>query len=135
MLRAIVDDAVLEGRVGLGVVEVFKLLLKGFLLSIDGLPILVVILHLNIFGMDLAVEAFGVFLPDLSVLLATLVLEALLVEYRGILVLPVEVEVALHIVEGWVRRFYESRCTSCASAGRCRSYLGRSPSTIFIYPL
>lgn len=116
-------------------VEILQLLYKSICFAIDGLPVLVVISHLDVFGVDLPIKTLCVFLTDLCVLLSALILAALLVEDGGILILPVEHQVAFHIVERWVRKFYESRCTSCASAGKCRSYLGTSPSTIFIYPL
>jgi hypothetical protein len=117
------------------VVEVLKFLHESISFSIEGLPVFVVVLHLDIFGMDLAIEALSVFFTNLSVFLGAFILAALLVENGGILVLPVEPQVAFHIVERWVREFYENRCTFCASAGKCRSYLGTSTSTIFIYPL
>ena len=80
-------------------IKVLQLLYKGICFWIDRLPVLIVIVHLNIFGMDLPIKALGVFLTNLGVLLITLILAALLVEDRRILVLPVEHQVAFHIVE------------------------------------
>ena len=61
-------------------VEVLQFLYKSICFSIDGLPIFVVLLHLNVFGMDFPIKVFSVFLTNLSVLLRAFVLAALLVE-------------------------------------------------------
>jgi hypothetical protein len=52
--------------------------------------------------MKLVLDLFGVFLGELFALLVELVSLSHLILDGGVVILPVETEVALHVVQGWI---------------------------------
>ena len=98
-----------EGRKHLGVVEVLHFLGEDVPVTIVLLPLYVleeaVVIHIVLYVLFVypLVEGLIVLSANLLMFSVELVLETDLILHRDVIILPVELNSALHVVQGWVK--------------------------------